>query len=231
MFTEKNNPGLDIRLLIKNLTSNIRAIMYSPMVELLANKKSKYFIITVSAKGMIKRMDLDDIINATPSGIIYAKVNKDDCIKDIIIANHKSDVIIYSKSKALRIPIASIPYLKRATIGNRAMNTTEEVDGISVITHETTDIVVVTAKGKFNRFSITGLPVKDRGKAPNNVIKLSKGDYISNIFSCTQNSVIRVVHAEGITEVPIKDIPVGSSISAGTKLCKDTVIKCELIRL
>lgn len=231
MFTDKNSPGLDIRLLVKNLTSNIRAIMYSPMVEMLANKRSKYFIITVSAKGMIKRMDLDDIINATPSGIIYAKVNKDDLIKDIIIANHKSDVIVYSKSKALRMSIEMIPYLKRATIGNRAMNTNEDIDGIAVVTNETTDVVVVTAKGKCNRFSMTGLPVRERGKAPNKVIKLAKGDYISNIFSCTQSSVIRVVHAEGITEIPIKDIPVGSSISAGTKICKDSVIKCELVQL
>lgn len=231
MFTEKNSPGLDIRLLVKNLTSNIRAIMYVPVVEALANKRSKYFIITVTANGMIKRMDLNDIINATPSGIIYAKVNKDDFVKDIIIANHKSDIIVYSKSKALRIPIESVPYLKRATLGNKVMSSNEEVDGISVVTSETTDVVVVTSKGKFNRFSITGLPVRVRGKAPAKVIKLVKGDYISNIFTCTEASVIRVIHADGVSEVAINTIPVGSSISAGTKICKEGIIKCELMRL
>lgn len=231
MFTDKNSPGIDIRLLIKNLTSNIRSIIYLPLVEALANKTSKYYLITVTLNGMIKRMDLNDVINATPSGIIYSKLNKGDSVRDIIIANHKSDVIVYSKSKALRMPIESTPYLKRATIGNKAMNTTENIDGIAVVTSDTTDIVVVTAKGRFNRFSVAGLPVSDRAKAGSRVIKLTRGDYISNIFSCNSHNKIRVVRADQVLEINITDIPTGSSISAGTKMCKEGIIKCELIRV
>lgn len=231
-FTDKNSPGIDVRLLLKNLTSNIRTIMYVPIVEALANKTSKHYIVTVTTKGMIKRMDLDDIINVTPSGIIYSRLNQGDSVKDIIIAGVKNDIVIYTKSKALRMSINSIPHLKRSTLGNKALSSNDDVDGIAVVTSEITDIVVITAKGKFNRFSINGLPVKDRGKAPGSVIKLAKGDSIVNIFSCNPSkNIIRVVRNEGIIDMNINDIPIGSSISPGTKMCKEGIIKCELVRI
>lgn len=230
-FTDKNSPGIDIRLLLKKLTSNIISVMYLPILEELANKRSKYFVVTVTRKGLIKRMDLDDILNATPSGIIYSKLNKDDNICDLVIANHKSDVIIYTKSKALRISIESIPYLKRATLGNISMKTTEDIDGISVVTSETRDVIVVTAKGRFNRISQAALPRSDRNKAGSKVIKLSRGDYIKNVFSTSQNIKIRCTHTDGtITEVITDQIPQGSSVSQGEKLTKE-IIKAELILL
>ena len=229
-FTEKNSAGTDIRLLVKKLTSNIISVMYVPILETFANKKSKYFLSMVTTKGLIKRIDLNDIINATPSGITYTKLNRGDSVKDIIVVNHKSDIVVYTKAKALRMPVEATPYLKRSTLGNTAMKTTEDIDGMSVITGETTDIVVVTNKGKFNRFNISGLPVSDRNKAGSKVIKLAKGDYIHNIFSCNPNYTLRVIRPDEVLEINVNDIPVGSSISAGTKMCKDGIIKVELIK-
>lgn len=229
-FTDKNSPGLDIRLILKKLTSNIISVMYLPIIEHLHNKSSKYFIVTVTKNGLIKRMDIDDILNATPSGIIYSKLNPNDMVCDILIANHKSDVIVYTKSKALRMPIEQIPYLKRATLGNQAMKTSETIDGISVVTSDTKDVVVVTAKGRFNRISQAAFPRSDRNKAGAKVIKLTKGDYIVNIFSCTENNTIRVVRPDEVLEIQLDQIPIGSSLSQGVKLCKDGVIKAELIK-
>jgi DNA gyrase subunit A len=229
-FTDKNSPGLDIRLILKKLTSNIISVMYLPILEHLQNKSSKYFVVTVSKNGLIKRMDIDDVINATPSGIIYSKLNQNDQICDILIANQKSDIVVYTKSKALRMPIEQIPYLKRSTLGNQAMKTTETIDGISVVTSDTKDVVVVTAKGRFNKISQAAFERSDRNKAGSKVIKLNKGDYIMNIFPCTGNNVIRVVRADEVLEIETDSIPYGSSVSQGVKLCKDGVIKAELIK-
>lgn len=229
-FTDRNSPGIDIRMLIKKATSNIISVMYVPIVEMLANKQSKYYIVTVTKGGLIKRMDLDDVINATPSGIIYSKINKGDSICDILIANHKSDIVVYTRSKALRFSIDEIPYLKRATLGNQAMKTAEPIDGISVITGDTKELIVVTAKGKFNRIQPSVLPKSSRNKAGSNVIKLTKSDYIKNIFTCSGDVVIKVTRADEVLEINASDIPMGSSISTGTKLCKDSIIKAELIR-
>ena len=229
-FTEKNSTGTDVRLVLKNLTSNICTIMYKPIVEELANKRAKYFIVVVTNNGMIKKMDLNDIINATASGLIYSKLNKNDLVKDCIITNSKSDIVIYSKSKALRLNINDIPYLKRSTLGNKSMNSKTGVDGMVAIAPNATDLVVCTAKGVFNRFSISGLPMGNRNTTGTSVIKLTRGDYIQGIFSCTPDNIINVVSGDGILEVLVKDIPVGSSISAGNKMCKSGIIKAELIR-
>lgn len=229
-FTDKNSPGIDIRMLIKKATSNIISVMYLPIVELLANKQSKYFIVVLSKGGMIKKIDLDDVINSTPSGIIYSKLDTNDQVCDILIANQKSDIVVYTQTKALRFNMSEIPYLKRSAMGNIAMKASEPIDGMSVITAETKDLIVVTAKGKFNKISPAVLPRSTRNKTGAKVIKLSKGDYIKNIFSCNGDTSIRITRVDEVLEINTKDIPMGSSISTGVKLCKDGVIKAELIK-
>ncbi len=230
-FTDKNSPGIDIRMVIKKLTSNIVSVMYFPILETLANKQSKYFIVVITKNGLIKRMDLDDMLSTTPSGILYSKLNQGDFIKDIIIANHKSDVIIYTKSKALRITIESIPYLKRSTLGSTGMKIKpeESIDGISVVTAETKDVIIVTAKGRFNRITQSALERSSKGKTGVKVIKLLKGDYIHNIFTCSQNTIIHCIHADNTTtDIQSSEVPMGSSVSSGEKLTKE-IVRAELI--
>ena len=229
-FTDKNSVGIDLRMLIKKATSNIISIMYEPIVEMLNNKASKYFIVTVTKGGLIKKMDLADVLSATPSGIIYSKLNQGDRICDTLIANNKSDIIVYTGTKALRFGIDEVPYLKRATLGNQAMKTSEPIDGISVIIADTKELIVVTAKGKFNKLVSSALVRSNRNKAGSKVIKLSKGDYIKNIFTCNGNVSIKITRADEVLEINTNDIPIGSSISTGVKLCKDGVIHAELIR-
>lgn len=229
-FTDRNSPGIDLRMLIKKATSNIITVMYEPIVDMLNNKQSRYFIITVTKGGLIKRMDLADVLSATPSGIIYSKLNQGDQICDTLIANQKSDIVVYTGTKALRFGIDDIPYLKRATLGNLAMKTTEPIDGISVITGDTKEIIIVTAKGRFNKLVPSALPKSNRNKSGTKIIKLSKGDYIKNIFTCNENAVIRITRIDEIINIDTESIPLGSSVSSGVKLCKDGIIKAELIR-
>jgi DNA gyrase subunit A len=229
-FTDKHSPGLDIRMILKKLTSNIISMMYLPIIEELNNKTSPYFMVTVSKQRLIKRIDLGDIINTTPSGIIYSKLNAGDMVCDILIAGMKSDIIVYTKSKALRIPLAEVPYQKRSTLGNLVMKTNDTIDGISVITSATKDVVVITANGRFNRINQSALPRSQRNKAGSRVIKLGKGDYIMNIFSCHgDDKVLRVIRPDEVVMINVNDIPEGSSVSTGAKLCKSGIIKVELI--
>ena len=229
-FVDKNSPGMDIRMIIKKATSNIISAMYLPIIEMLANKQTKYYLVIITRGGFIKKIDLDDIINSTPSGIIYSKLNSGDSVCEVLIANDKSDVIVYSATKALRFSINEIPYLKRATLGNQAMKTKEQIDGISVVTADTNEVVVVTTKGKFNKLGISALPRSNRNKAGVRVIKLAKGDTIKNIFTCNGNVDIKITRVDEILTIDTNNIPMGSSVSSGVKLCKDGVIKAELIR-
>ena len=229
-FTEKISPGIDIRLLIKKCTSNIISAMYIPIIEFLANKQTKSFFVSVTKQGLIKKIDLDDLINATTSGILYSKLNQGDSICDVLIANNKSDIIVYSKSKIIRIPMSCIPYLKRATLGNIAMKSNDPIEGMSVVTSGTKYIIIVTAKGRFNKVLTDVIVRSDKSKAGTKAIKLAKGDYIQSVFAISENAVgIKITRPDEVLTVDINSISNGSTVSQGEKMCKDGVIKAEIV--
>ena len=138
---------------------------------------------------------------------------------------------MYNRSKALRISMDSISYLKRTALGNIGMKSNDPIEGMSVITSETKEVIVVTAKGRFNKLVASALQRSDRAKAGNKVINLTKGDYILNIFPCINNAKIRITRADEVIEIDTASIPINSSASSGVKLCKDGVIKAELIKM
>jgi hypothetical protein len=51
-----------------------------------------------------------------------------------------------------------------------------------------------------------------------------------NIFSCHgDDKVLRVIRPDEVVMINVNDIPEGSSVSTGAKLCKSGIIKVELI--
>lgn len=233
-FVDKNSNGTDIRLLIKRLTSNITNVIPLPTVKFFADKIGKHFMmIILSNKGYIKKLDLEDFLTVPASGIMFMKLDEDDYIKGILIANDKSDVIVYSSSKAIRLNMNNIPYLKRNTKGLRAMKTEVPIDGMSLILKNTKDIVVVTNNGMVNKFIATALQESERGSSGNKVIKLKKGDGIKFISGVQNSDILRIYSQQGIGDFKVSDIPESSSISEGTKLVPtkgNVIIRCNIIQ-
>lgn len=222
-FTDKASSGIDIRFLIKSLTANITTIIPESIVKKLASTgivhNNKHYLVTISASGLIKRMDLDDFITVPPSGIIYAKLDKGDTIKDIVIAHSQFNLIVYADRKAVSIPVNDVPYLKRNTKGSRSMSNVDHIDGICVIHNGCTDIVTITESGKVNRINIVqGLPNTGKGKSGCNLIKLASNDKIVGVISGNVNDIVHVKCMDGIQSIPIASIQIGSSISSGDKL-------------
>lgn len=232
-FSDKNSNGIDIRLLLKNLTSNINTVIYEPILKSFTEKSAKFFITTVTNNGYIKKLDIEDFLAITPSGMLYTKLDSGDFVKDIMIVNEKADIIIYSSNKALRINLSEVPHLKRNTKGNKAMSTNSGIEGLSVIKNDTTDIIVITDTGRINRFSTLALPLSNRAKAGSTVIKLGKTDRIRAIYGLNTNDSVKVITKNNKFIIPVKDIPEGSSISTGAKVIPmkdDLIIRCESIK-
>lgn len=220
-FTDRNSPGIDVRVLIKKLTSDIIALVYEPDLEDMLEKVNPHYAVVVSKKGYIKALTLEDIITAPASGIIYMKLDKGDHVVGFSWINDKNDVIVFSQNHALRLPITEIPLLKRNTKGLKVMgNTDEEIDGITALPKSFAgDILVLTASGKVNRFSQLALPLSSRTKRGNRVIKLGKGDKIIALYAVTANDTLVVNgSSSGTLTIPVAEIPQGSSVSAGIKL-------------
>lgn len=219
-FSDKRSNGIDIRFLLKNCTSNINAVMYEPVLRKFMDKITKYYMVTLSAEGFIKKMDIDDFLSANTSGLMYAKLDHGDYIKDIMIIGDQSDVIVYTQAKALRFSMEEVPYLKRSTKGNKAIGGVDPVMGLSVVLADTTDIVIVTKKGYVNRIPVIAFQKSSRAKAPGKVIKLGKGDYIMGLYGLNVNDTINVTTTESKYDIVVSDIPQGSSVSTGSKMIR-----------
>ena len=236
-FTDKNSNGVDIRFIIKSLTANINTIIPESVLKNLASKgchNNKYYLVTLTNSGLIKRMDLDDFTAVPPSGIIYAKLDAGDFIRDITVAHSNFNIVVYSDRKAVVMNVNDAPYLKRNTKGSRSMANVDHVDGLCVIHNNCTDIAVITESGKINRINIVqGLPNTGKGKSGCNLIKLASGDKITGVVSGNENDLIHIQCTENDVVLRFADLKIGSSISAGDKIVatrSNKIIKCYIER-
>ena len=217
-FTDRNSNGIDIRFMIKSLTANIRSIIPESIIKNFAGvgcHNNKHYLITLTNSGHIKRMDLDDFLTVPPSGILYAKFDQGDFIKDIVIAHSNFGLVVYSDRKAIIMKVNDAPYLKRNTKGAKAISGVDHVDGVCVIHNNCTDIVVVTHAGYVNRINIIhGLPNTGKGKSG---LKLKSGDVIAGIISGNNNDIIHIKCENTDSIIKIADLEIGSSISTGIK--------------
>ena len=229
---DKSSSGTDIRFLNKKITADIINIFPEEDIKKLVETKGIHVVVLTKA-GFIKKLDVLDFTTLTTGGLFYVKMDQDDTVQDIIIGGNL-DVVVYSDKKALRFHSKDIPLLRRSAKGVKSMGgKTESVDGICFIgSINATDVITVTKNGYVNRFGIEALPVGKRTNAGNSVIKLSKTDSIKSIHVVSSNDVIYLVTDKGPLQIPVGEIPAGSSISAGNKVTdgKTMVIKSRVIR-
>lgn len=213
-FTDKNSNGVDIRIINKYINAPLISIYPEPVIE---DYKDIGYLVTLTRAGYIKKMPLTDFLAVPPSGIVYSKVDENDSIIYTALFSDDNDIIIYSYNKALRISIHEVPLLKRNARGNVSM-TCEHVDGLSLINNNTTDILVITAKGYINKL-VPDCIKSGRTKKGSNVIKLSKDDYIVSILGVNASNIVRCITMNGdVYDIKTSDIPAGSSISTGKKI-------------
>ena len=232
----KSDPGIDIKGVIKGLTADIISIMYEPTLIKLSKLKQKVYLAVLTKNNALKKLDIQDFLNVPPSGILYSKINPDDDVVCTQIINDGIDLVLYSDSKALRIPSKDVVLLKRNTVGTLGMGGQHgPMEGMSIIYTDDKNpskyIVVVTEAGKVNKFLVSGFARSQRNKAGSKVIDLGRGDRIHSLFAVTDDNTIGLLTTSGIIDVPVKDIPLGSSVSKGTKILSgktDLVIKAEL---
>ena len=233
----KNEPGIDVKGVIKGLTADIISVIYEPMVTKLAALKQKVYIAILSKNNTIKKLDIQDFINVPPSGIIYSKINQDDDIVDTQLVSDNMDLILYSDSKALRIASTDIALLKRNTIGTLGMGGQHgPMEGMSIIytdhKNPTKYVIVLTESGKVNKFSVAGFERSQRNKAGSRVIDLGRGDRIKTIFGASDNNTLNIITTGSNISLPISQIQMMSSVSKGIKVTQnktDVVIRASIV--
>ena len=231
-ITDKQSAGIDIRILVKKLTSDIISVFYEPMIKYIAEKGSKHHFIVLSSDNLIKRVDIEDFLNVSASGLIYAKLKDNDFIRSVYLSPDNLDVVICSNSKALRYKVKDIPVLKRAAQGVKAMDTSEPIEGMTVIYPDSSYIVALTKSGKMNRFDIALLRTTSRAKKGSNVIKLDSNDQIFGIYAVNEKDKIHIITTEGAMDINVSDLKITSNIAKGQKIIpsKSIIVKADVIR-
>lgn len=222
-FADKNSNGVDIRLINKYINAQITAVIYEPVFE----QFKKGFIVTLTKQGFIKRMTTTDFLAVPNSGLVYCKLDDNDKIIDLLLFGNHAEIVVYGSKKALRIDINDIPILKRNARGCVSMSSkTTNVEGMSAMNKQFSDIVIVTKNGYINRI-IPDSVVKGRSKAGSNVIKLGKTDNIVSIYGVNNNDTLICLTAPTgeVVEIPVATIANGTSIGTGNKMIKGEVVK------
>ena len=106
-----------------------------------------------------------------------------------------------------------------------------QINDISIIKPNDTDLLVITDNGKINRLSIAALPCGNRNTTGNKVIKLGKSDIIRYILSVNENNSIYIQTQSNRYNINVSDIEFGSSMSSGNKFINknEHIIECGVI--
>ena len=127
-------------------------------------------------------------------------------------------MVVFDRSKAMRIQESSIPTMKRAARGNVTMRS-KDVDGMVIATSNTDYLIVVTKSGKLNKIAIDSIPGMKMNKREFSIIRLSKTDAIQNILFANDGQILEIrCFNSGIFEFPVSTIVLGSSITSGDKV-------------
>ena len=231
-ISDRTSVGTDIRILIKNLTSDIIYVLYEPILSNIIKSGNKHYLTILTKSNTIKKLDLDDFLNVNKSGLMYSKIRDDDEVVGVALTAHNLDVVVCSGKKALRFPLTEVPLYKRSATGSKAMNTDEDITNLSVIYPNASDIIVVTKNGKIGRFNISMLEPKSRGKKGINVSKLDSSDEIFGVYAANENDIIKVITTDGVEEVLVSTIKQKTPVAPPQKvtLLKGVVIRCDIIK-
>jgi len=231
-ISDKTSPGTDVRILIRNLTSDIISVFAEPIFKRISELGKKHYLVVATKSNTIKKLDIEDFLNVGPSGLIYSKVRDDDEVTGLALAPHDLDIVINSNHKALRCKLKDITLLKRNAFGPKAMNTDEPINGLSVIYPDSSDIIVLTKNGKLNRFGSPLMTSHSRGSKGSSCIKLDSNDEIFGIYGASESDTIRIVTSDAIEEIPVSTIKSKSNIAAGQRILtsKGIILKADIIR-
>lgn len=228
-FSARNTSGEDIRIINKNIMSDIIYVGYIPQVK--AAYDAGEVVVSLSKSGLIKRMSLDDFLNIALSGTTYCKIDQGDSVIDTCICSNDMNMMVYNEDSALLIPVSSIPWNKRISKGSMSMKGVSSVEGMCPIIPSLTDILVITSKGYINRINPNSLS-QGRAKKGSSVIRLKQGDSIKSILGTTSDHMVRICCVNETMDIPVSSIKLGSTISGGTKMISNAsgdIIKVILI--
>jgi DNA gyrase subunit A len=217
---DPNTTGVDLRFISKNLTSEVMYVTTDSVINELAKKVRKNYILLLTYNGNIKKVNVKDFMNVSKAGMYAINLENDDYLVDVDFIKDSDIIFIYDREKGLAMNATEIPLQRRHSKGVRSMGNSTGMQGVSISKDaDTQGVLIVTRKGYVNRLDIESIKHGKRANVGANFIKLGDGDEIFKVLAYKnpcQTFGYKTTECE--IGVPIDTIKIGSSISKGTKL-------------
>ncbi|MFH0732828.1 MAG: DNA gyrase subunit A [Candidatus Omnitrophota bacterium] len=170
----------------------------------------KRFLMMVTKKGNVKRVNLSVFANPRKAGIIAIGLDKDDILERVLLTDGKEEVVLASEAgKSLRFKETNIREMGRAARGVRGikLGPKDSVVGMEVVRTDAT-LLTVTKKGFGKRSELSEYRTQSRGGKGIINLKISaKNGPVVAIKSVKDGDEIMIITQQGmIVRTPVKDI-------------------------
>jgi len=165
--------------------------------------EEKDVVITLTARGLVKSMDMADTVVQNRNGKgNNMKLHDGDYPRVIVTANIKDDLLVVTNlGKGYLLPVYKIPIVSKASVGKYIANYVPIIDGEEIVAllpikqEENDDLLLVTANGIGKRLSIANIPKMSTG---GRIVKIHDNDKLVAANLVNDNDSILLATAEGL---------------------------------
>ena len=213
----RNSKGLPIVNLL-NLTDGetLAAVMSIQNFE-------EGFLFFTTLKGVVKRTSVSNFQNIRTNGIRAVSLRDGDQLHSVKFTNGEQDIIIgASNGKAIRFNEVDVRDMGRNAAGVRGieLSDNEEVIGVTTVTEDRNEILVISEKGYGKRTIVEEYRLQGRGgKGVKTINVTEKNGALRKLISVTSEEDLIVVTDKGmIIRVPIDQITQTKRSTQGVRI-------------
>jgi DNA gyrase subunit A len=213
----RNSKGLPIVNLL-NLTDGetLAAVMSIQNFE-------EGFLFFTTLKGVVKRTSVSNFQNIRTNGIRAVSLRDGDQLHSVKFTNGEQDIIIgASNGKAIRFNEVDVRDMGRNAAGVRGIELSdkEEVIGVTTVTEDRNEILVISEKGYGKRTIVEEYRLQGRGgKGVKTINVTEKNGALRKLISVTSEEDLIVVTDKGmIIRVPIDQITQTKRSTQGVRI-------------
>jgi len=182
------------------------------------------FLVMATAKGLIKKTNLEEFSNPRRTGIIALTLEKDDELIGVELTDGKQEILLASSfGKAIRFPESQIRPMGRSAKGIRAIKLAknDQVVGMEVVSKDK-DILTISELGFAKRTPASEYRLQSRaGKGIINMKITEKNGKVVGIKAVSDKDEIMVITQKGIfLRCSVKDIRLTGRSAQGVRLIK-----------
>jgi len=190
------------------------------------------YLMMVTKKGIIKKVDIEDFQSVRKSGLIAVKLKGEDMLEWVKPSTGKDDVIVVTaKGQAIRFKEKQIRAMGRTASGVRAIRLKDgdEVEGMDLISdgkaQQNEQLLVVMTKGYGKRSLLSHYRVQGRGGSGIKAAKITPktgnivSAFIVNAKLSEEDLVVISVKGQ-VIRMTLKSVPVLGRATQGVRLMK-----------